>query len=1067
MALQDEGPDIVMTPGGLSGESSSPTQSPGYRNIMQSVNNGMRPDFTGQAMTPNGETPEQRRSKIQMNLRDAEGSAAGQGSTFGLDAQTGENEVSSGFTNNVGKGGSVKGKEDEAGQPSNKIPDRGGFFKKKGPLLTIILSLVFGGSGMYLSQAALPFTMLDKLNGLFDTTNTSTEMRSSSFTRNMMKNARNATGTAVTKKNAFGTEKFKPTKKMKKKLAKQGISFEGSGKMVYKNKSGATEVLDVASFKTKLQTDNDFRAAYTNGTKNWRTSVAEFNDKMFDKLLKKFGLSRNRFNGYDAEDDPDGEKARKTMADDANNATSGEAKTKSTRMDSDEETTTTKTKDANGNETESSTKKKKVNVETSESSENFKATKDPHEVSGKLSKVTAVAGTLSTVGCGITKALSALSVILAAMQVLQVLTVAQEIFEAIDKARTEDANSSPINAVGKSLTTKTSESRVAVKSTSSNGSEVDAEYEEKSEVARSAVQSEGFSNLFTGANINGADESVAGFNPTNAANKAIADMGSEFASGLGGIAGSVSTILHFFSDVLPFDTGDLTRVARRSYVHCIQIEAALAMLDTIIDAVCVVEAVLGIFTFGTTTAAAVAEEAAWQAIQAAIMAMIGLAISAVIAYVTPIVINMFGRKLVTEFAGEDLGNAAYMGGSALLSNNHRAGGGVVANKKGWLVSLIQNQNVELETARNERLARSPFDYTSSYTFAGQLASAIIPVTLQSDSILDSFGNFGTAVRHSLGSILPGASAASAADKANYAEAYTAEYCEDLAGIGAVGDAFCNPYITTDFETMEIVDDEEIDSSSNPNTAYNIMKKVNDIDSDNFKESDIDEVENPSIDLDSDLGKFVVYCGQRTSPFGQPDQNIANELESGHTGSTVGDVGVGMIPVVGGIMGLIQSKSVLENYGWIDGSNCVMDHDSSASFAKLGVEKVDYEDIKYYSRYSEDQRLASAMGIVDQSAVEVALEEYYELHPLDNSPEGVLARMSGMTKENVIATLDAVEFYGWLAQYDPTDMYPTPAIHKEAPDYNLNDDRFIDDDGLLAVLRSGFSGFYRQRNFATA
>ena len=60
-ALQDEGPDIVMTPGGASGEGSSTPNSLGYRNIMQSVNNDMRPDFTGQAMTPDGETPEQRR----------------------------------------------------------------------------------------------------------------------------------------------------------------------------------------------------------------------------------------------------------------------------------------------------------------------------------------------------------------------------------------------------------------------------------------------------------------------------------------------------------------------------------------------------------------------------------------------------------------------------------------------------------------------------------------------------------------------------------------------------------------------------------------------------------------------------------------------------------------------------------------------------------------------------------------------------------------------------------------------------------------------------------------------
>ena len=42
-----------------------------------------------------------------------------------------------------------------------------------------------------------------------------------------------------------------------------------------------------------------------------------------------------------------------------------------------------------------------------------------------------------------------------------------------------------------------------------------------------------------------------------------------------------------------------------------------------------------------------------------------------------------------------------------------------------------------------------------------------------------------------------------------------------------------------------------------------------------------------------------------------------------------------------------------------------------------------------------------------------------------------------------------------------------AIHKEEPDYRVEDNRLIEDDGILAVIRQGFDDFYRQRNFATA
>ena len=110
-------------------------------------------------------------------------------------------------------------------------------------------------------------------------------------------------------------------------------------------------------------------------------------------------------------------------------------------------------------------------------------------------------------------------------------------------ARTEDANSSPINAIGKSLTMQTSETKHKVKETNgkafefdvnistnsdgsgsagvSGGDESDTEYEEVTLDAKSATQSEGFNYLFTGDRINGDDESVSSFNPTDAADKAI------------------------------------------------------------------------------------------------------------------------------------------------------------------------------------------------------------------------------------------------------------------------------------------------------------------------------------------------------------------------------------------------------------------------------------------------------------------------------------------------------------------------------------------------------------------
>ena len=1069
-ALQDEGPKITMTTGGKSGGDSSSSKSLGYRNIMQSVNDNMRPDFTGQAMTPKDEAPERRRSKIKMNLRDAEGSATDQGSTRELDAQSGENNVSSGFANNVGKGGSINSKGG-----SKKLENGGGFFKKKGPLVSIIISIVMGGSGMYLSQAALPFTMLDKLNGLFDTTNTSTEMRSKSLMRSMVRN--NKTDyPGVTKRNLFGKEKFKPTSRMKRKLGKQGITFSG-GEMIYKDKSGATTKMNMEEFKTKLDTDADFRAAYTKGTKTWRTSVAAFKDKLFDKLLGKFGLSKNRFGDYDAESDPDGSKARERMRGDVDDAANMKAKSRQNEEPGVNQVDDGQ--DPQGNPR--SHGEMGGSAGGTEETTDLTSSKNAADVNAKLKSALARTATLTTIGCGFTKAISAISVILSAYQIAQVISTAQAIFEPIDKARTEDANSSPINAVGKSLTTKTSETRTKTKGKfklNDSGEELeDPEYVEEETAAKSAVQSEGLSSLFTGDPIDMNDEAVLSMNPSASVNKAVTEFIGDAASVLGGpLAGiGYSTAIDFIDSYFDIDIGDTLvggalQISRKSYLACLQIESTIALVGAVIDAIAIGSAIVGIvgaiFTAGASlslTAVAGEMEAIWTGVKTLLKSMIkAIAIALAVSIGTQILVTLLKRKLVTEFLGEDLGNAIYSGGSAMMSRNHRAGGGVVASKEGYLASLIYTDQVNLETAKNERLAHSPFDYTSSYTFAGQLASAIIPVTLQSDSILDSIGNFASVVRNSANSFLPGASAATAAEKAEIAAQRTEEHCPELYDIGGVADSFCNPYVTTDFDTIEVSDSDASDADdSDPNSAYNVMKKVADYGG--FEDNDIDEQENPEIDLDSNLGKYVTFCGQRESPFGQPDQDVMSKVDMS-TGSTIGDAVLGVIPVVGDTLDIIGNTRVTANWGWVEGSNCVMDHEDSGID---GVLRVDYEEIKTYNRYAEDQRLAEAMGVIDKSAVTVAVEKYYEKYPLDNSLEGILARYSGLSKEEVIGRIEAVQFYSWLAQYDPTDMYPTPAVHEEIPNYTMEDKRFVNDDGLLAVMNKGFTDLFRQRNFATA
>lgn len=97
-----------------------------------------------------------------------------------------------------------------------------------------------------------------------------------------------------------------------------------------------------------------------------------------------------------------------------------------------------------------------------------------------------------------------------------------------------------------------------------------------------------------------------------------------------------------------------------------------------------------------------------------------------------------------------------------------------------------------------------------------------------------------------------------------------------------------------------------------------------------------------------------------------------------------------------------------------------------------------------------------MGLIEKSSVTAYLEEYYEKHPLDNSYEDILARRSGLTKDQVIAYLDKLDYLAKIVDYDPTNKAPILKQEAQKPyrfhvdsedntEYTLGvNDRYIED-----------------------
>ena len=206
-------------------------------------------------------------------------------------------------------------------------------------------------------------------------------------------------------------------------------------------------------------------------------------------------------------------------------------------------------------------------------------------------------------------------------------------------------------------------------------------------------------------------------------------------------------------------------------------------------------------------------------------------------------------------------------------------------------------------------------------------------------------------------------------------------------VGAVCDPTGNPYYVEDLSTMSL-------------TPAEIEAKILEIDPNAFKgeTSTGQKIINPS----SNLGKTATILNQRIATLGVADASAANVLVQ--QPSTI----IANLPLVGDVAQLISAIGQAENMPWISGSAGVNSANNPL-----------WDEVKYYQRYIEDQRLLEVAGVTQKSSVTALLEDYYKENPLDNSEQGIIARYSGLTKNQVLAVEDAIDAITYIANYDPT------------------------------------------------
>lgn len=1031
----------------------------------KSANESMRPDFVSSAAgndktseTPGGDASGSGRSF----LKDNEASASDGKKLGGV--EEGDNTLGAGEDNveseSVGDRfkNSVQGLKNGA---KGKGKMSGGGFKKGGPVagvIGLVLSFFFGS---FMSQMSMPFSLVAQLRESFDSISVSQNMRTGTFLRYQMDRGLIKSPIKQSLNNSiFGPNKFKVSKRQQRKLAKHGITFEGKGKKMEMNFKGRTIVADKSLatdgkvyFGDLYESDPEFRDAYYKGACTWRGSVSAWFDKATDKLLSRLGVQRGVWQNYRSGlvrdgDTDSADTVRKTIAE---NADSDGIEGKSEAYSISDEVA----KDENGNPKKDKNGNVIRNREVSKSDDSQSISRNDlkTDASGKVTDSSGLETKLHNIADGVTKAQKAITLLanlactaadiargisslVAAYQVLEVVKTVMPILEAIQKAQAGDPDASPIHEIAKALTTPKESTYTKTTSVKQVGDTDEVEVDGESTVtrSRSAMESAGISALYGGTVVDGKDPSASSFN-TN------------------------STTPNFISSIAKFVSGFKATSFKACTIARMTTAAAAAVKDAFDIIGCALSFGLGCVVDAIIDAA--------EGIAADIA--IGMVKSIAVAVLKPYVIKVLTRGIATQFLGEDLGNAVATGVGKIMGDNGRQTGQSIASLTS-LISYYQEQDkVIADTARFERESRSPFDITSKYTFIGSLATNLMPIATKMSSLTGMLSGFGTVVNNSLTSLTPQSSAVSASIRAQAASDYTEEYCPELYDIGGVGDFACNPYIITDTSTMGM-------------SPLDVIDKIDDngnFVTDKDGEPLISENGNLQIKEDSPLAKYILFCGQRESQFGVADINIANTFGSGDGALSQF---VHKLPVVGNTMDAIAEAKKLANMGWITGESCVTGNITGSSDMYntwtdekgYGEEKPlekrgdqEWQETKYFQRFVEDQRLSEAEGLFEEdgegegSAVTEFLEGYYKEHPLDNSYEGILARYSGLTKDDVISYLGLFEVMAFSEEYEPSGLAPYPATIEEAENISISENYVVIYDQYSVVSYQDY--YYSPRN----
>ena len=880
-------------------------------------------------------------------------------------------------------------------------------FKKAGPIGGIIAGVILFAMMAYMGNSLAPFSLVNVFQN--DDPLNITSQRTDNLMRRMMapasrKQVVNIDGTdydikTLSKARLFQPDKFQLSLSQKSQLKKKGFEIDEIDGITVLKKGGKTIVPDsryvdkfggggdIVDYKTAMGGNDDLALSLKEGSLTFRSRVKYWFDTKLKNLFARIGLSRNRGRNLET---GDSDEVKNRFAEDGEDADMSKGRISDEVEFSQDEDAPGGFRRAidTGGELDLNGIKKGATPEVIESKLYAAAdSKVGNKLKGALSQA-------AMWGCFASNIVGSVMNVMRALNLMQVQSTALGIFENIQRAQAGDNVGDLLNTTASMLMTPGTNtyktgffSSGSLEGTSKqdmdtievSGTVFDASSIKSKYEGRPRAPDESTGALSPYANIGGLAPLLQKFGLSMTSFKTCASL-------------QIITSLTSLAEELR-DVADI--------VACFSPAAAAGCTDLFINV-------------GTKIGIAVTTQ---------------LIITGLVSFLVPKVANWLVLDITTQLFGQQLGNVIGEGIADIINKNAQASASSLATA----VTLRQFRVVERiaieENAQYERATRSPFDPTSQYTFLGSLVTKLSSMSSSLLAPFSSLISLGNTAMSSLGSLLPGAAAISDAEYVDYLQEYTRQYCANLDGIGALAaDAFCNPKFIEDISTID----------ADPAEVYLRLEKMGCFED---KEGD-----NPEIKLDSKCMKFIVYYTQRESEFGVADMNIANDGALFSSNQVVSSV-VSSTPAFGEMVDIANSSKSLANLGYITGEVGVTQNDGKSLSLEIRGNEVNpaggvssWDEVKYIQRYISDQRILESMGLILESSVSVALRKYYEQHPLDNSFEGILARKTGMTKENVEIALDFIKLASFAANYEPANYAPYAETEEERQAISFDDGR---------------------------